>query len=124
MSFLDTLAPSFKVHTTTIGGVDYPIHEMSAQDWFDLMQPLREKAEDLTPDEMVKRTCEVVIKGMDGVTTKVSKAQIEQLHKKMTNGHITEYIHRLNSLNDYGLDTLRVAEKNSETTLSSDTESS
>lgn len=123
MSFIDTLAPSFEVHTTTIGGVDYPIHEMSSQAWFELMQPLREKVEDLTPDEMVNRTCTVVIKGVDGPDAKVTKSQIKQLQKKMTNGHIAEYIHRLGSLNDFGLDTLRAAEKNSETTLSSDTES-
>lgn len=122
MSFLATLERPTNTHNTTIQGVSYPLPELSAAAWFELMKPSRQPPDNITDADLVNLTCEVVIKCFEGLDTEVTPAMIVVLHEKISNGDMVEYVQRLCALNDYGLGVLEASEKNSETIRSNATE--
>lgn len=108
---------------TNIEGQDFPLHEFTSDKWAELAKPVREMSKDESIEEMVDRSLNLVVVGMEGEGYEPTKEDREQIKAMLPNGIIREYLHRLNQLNDYGFDTVKAAEKKYAAVLSNDTKS-
>jgi hypothetical protein len=108
---------------TVIEGQDFPVHEFTSDKWAKIVKPVRELEGEQSVEEMVEKTLNLVIVGMEGEGYEPTEEDREQIKTLLPNGVIREYLHRLYQLNDYGFDTVKAAEKKYEAVLSNDTKS-
>ena len=122
MKALEGLSPVSRLHTTDIEGVALPIHEFTGDTWWQVVSPLRQM-ENRDPEAIILETKNVVIKGMEGADYEPTDEDRERLQRILPNGVIREYLHRLNQLNDFGMNVMQAAEKKFAAALSTDTSS-
>lgn len=111
-----------RVHSTTINGIDLPVHEFSSERWGEMSMSMMTGFED--PEAYIKDVMSVVIKGIEGDDYEPTAEDQEQLQRVLSNSDIREYLHRLKQLNEFGVDVMREAEKKFEAAQSTATDSS
>ncbi|MBJ7555387.1 hypothetical protein [Marinomonas spartinae] len=124
MKSLDTLKRISIKRSTEIEGQVFPMHEFVASEWDLIVQPVRYPKSDMEIEEMIEAGLNVIIVGMEGQGYVPTQEDRDALNKILSKGVLREYMHRLCQLNDFGIDTVREAEKNYAAAQSSATKQS